>query len=325
MSRWWHDYLNEASRAQKRSDLLTFDSSEEASVVDSLEARATQSLKEIRSSYKGEAQLLRDVRDAFTDIKEAHQRAVQRILTIEEEKERLTQLAGVGLMVEVIAHELTRATELTQSTLKDLGRRHVDADAAAALRTLGQQIKVIQKRLQALEPLSITARFRRSKLRLADIVQYVLEGHVAQFERHRIHYRLSPRSDLDTTAFVVEGHVVQILENLINNSVYWLDLERKEHPSFEAQIRIRLLSNPPRLIYSDNGPGIPTSRREQVFEPFFSTKGGAKSRRQGLGLYIARQNADALGGSLDLVDLGSHHENRFNTFQLELKEGPEES
>ena len=324
VSRWWHDYLNEVSRAQKRTELLSFDTSEEASAVDTLEARATQSLKEIRTQYKGEAQLLREVKDAFTEIKEAHQRAVQRILTIEEEKERLTQLAGVGLMVEVIAHELTRATELTQSTLKDLGRRRIDDDAAAALRTLGQQIKVIQKRLQTLEPLSITARFRRAKMRLADIVNYVLEGHTAQFERHRISYRLSSQSDLKAIGFIIEGHVVQILENLINNSIYWLDIEGKEHPSFQPEIQILILNSPPRIIYFDNGPGIPKSRRDSVFEPFFSTKSGTKSRRQGLGLYIARQNAEALGGSLELIDIGKPHESRYNTFQLELKEGIDE-
>lgn len=325
VSRWWHDYLNEASRALKRTEALSFDASEEAGVVDSLEARATQSLKEIRQQYTGEAQLLRDVRDAFTEIRDAHQRAVQRILTIEEEKERLTQLAGVGLMVEVIAHELTRATELTQATLKDLGRRRIDADAAAALNTLGQQIRVIEKRLQTLEPLSITARFRRARMPLANIVSYVFEGHKAQFDRHHIHYTLAPDSDLSTVGFVVEGHVVQILENLINNSVYWLDLERKEHPSFRPKITVSIHNHPSRIVYFDNGPGIPKSRRESVFEPFFSTKSGGKSRRQGLGLYIARQNAEALGGSLSLSAIGTPHDGRYNTFLLELREEPDES
>lgn len=170
ISNWWHAYLNEASSAQKKTLQLAFDSKEESSAVEELQARATLSIKEIRQNYTGEAQLLRAVKDAFTEIKEAHQRAVERILTIEEEKERLTQLAGVGLVVEVIAHELTRATELTQATLKELSGRSVSGDAASALRTLGQQIKVIQKRLQTLEPLSVAARFRRSRMRLSTIV-----------------------------------------------------------------------------------------------------------------------------------------------------------
>lgn len=320
---WWHDYLNEANNAQKRKETLQFDSTKEASEVERLEERATQSIKEIRTHYTGEARLLREVKDAFLEIKDAHQRAVERIGAIEEEKERLTQLAGVGLMVEVIAHELTRATELTQSTLKDLSKKEIGDEAASALRVLGQQIRVIQKRLQTLEPLSITARQRRSHIRLAGIVDYILESHAAQFERHEIRPWISKNSESEVVGFVIEGHIVQILENLINNSVYWLDLQRKEHPSFKPEIGLRVLSDPPRIRYFDNGPGIPKSRAETVFEPFFSTKGGTKSRRQGLGLYIARQNAEFLGGSLSLIDLGKVHENRYNTFELELKEGAE--
>lgn len=316
---WWHDYLNEANRVQKRQDTLQFDSLKESSEVENLEQRATQSIKEIRTHYTGEARLLREVKDAFLEIKDAHQRAVERIGAIEEEKERLTQLAGVGLMIEVIAHELTRATELTQATLKDLSRKNIGDEASSALEVLGKQIRVIQKRLQTLEPLSITARQRRSHIRLAGIIGYILESHVAQFERHRIDAKLSKQSENDTVGFVVEGHIVQILENLIDNSVYWLDLQRKEHPAFKPEIILRVLSDPPRIRYFDNGPGIPKSRVESVFEPFFSTKGGSKSRRQGLGLYIARQNAEFLGGTLNLVDLGKVHENRYNTFELELK------
>lgn len=320
---WWHDFLNEANRAQKRQDTLQFDSLKESSEVENLEQRATQSIKEIRTHYTGEARLLREVKDAFLEIKDAHQRAVERIGAIEEEKERLTQLAGVGLMIEVIAHELTRATELTQATLKDLSRKDIGDEASSALKVLGQQIRVIQKRLQTLEPLSITARQRRSHIRLAGILEYILESHAAQFDRHNIRAYISKSSENETIGFVIEGHIVQILENLINNSVYWLDLQRKEHPSFKPEIILHVISNPPRIRYFDNGPGIPKSRVESVFEPFFSTKGGSKSRRQGLGLYIARQNAEFLGGTLNLVDLDKVHENRYNTFEVELREGTE--
>ena len=325
ISRWWHDYLNEALNAQQREERVSYDPKEEESVVDALELRARQSIRQIRGQYTGEQQLLRNVQDAFLEIKEAHQKAVQRILTIEEEKERLTQLAGVGLMTEVIAHELTRATELTQATLKDLSRRRIDDDgASAALHTLNQQIRVIQQRLQVLEPLSVTARMRRSRQNLNKIVANVLNGHHAQFRRHFVSYRFSDRSDVDVFAFVIEGNLVQILENLINNSIYWLDLERKERPSFAPEIRIRISQSPLGLVFSDNGPGIPRSRAESVFEPFFSTKSGNKSRRQGLGLYIARQNAESLGGSLSLARLGHPHQDRYNTFLLSLKEGPNE-
>lgn len=320
VSHWWHDYLDDVGRAHKAEKGLAFDTVKETGTVDHLERRTRDSLRTIGRHYSGNEQVLQDVKDAFLEIKDAHARAVQRISTIEEEKERLTQLAGVGLLIEVIAHELTRATEATQKTLKTIDRHEVNSETGAAFRVLAQQIKVIQKRLQMLEPLSITARQRRSTMNLAEIIEYVLEAHKEQFIRHEIEARISSQSARNTTAFVVEGHVVQILENLINNSVYWLDVERKERASFRPRIKIQVLGDPPRMRYTDNGPGIPPNRVESVFEPFFSTKMATPTRRQGLGLYIARQNAEMLGGTLALVDEGSQREGRYNTFELELRE-----
>ncbi|MCD5361078.1 sensor histidine kinase [Chromobacterium aquaticum] len=318
----WRSFLDSAMVARKAANLTSFDAPAETSAVEKYQSRADQSLQSIRTDFHVDAKLLREVRDAFAEIKDAHRRAIERIETIEEQKERLTQLAGVGLLVETIAHELARATELTQQTLKDLKYQSLDSGSASALNTLAQQIKVIQKRLATLEPLSVTARQRRSRQPLARIVDYVLEGHVAQFSRHRISASRQTQED-DIHAFIIEGHVVQILENLINNSIYWLDIARKESPDLDAKIEVWLTASPPTIHYRDNGPGIPASRIQAVFEPFFSTKSENASRRQGLGLYIARQNAELLGGTLNLSDLGEPRVGRYNTFVLELKEGAE--
>lgn len=323
VSHWWHDYLDEVGRSLKAEKALAFDTVKEMGTVDDLERRTKESLRSIRKHYSGDVQTIQDVKDAFLEIKDAHTRAVERIGAIEEEKERLTQLAGIGLLIEVIAHELTRATEATQDTLKTISRKNIDSGTAAAFRVLGQQIKVIQKRLQTLEPLSIPGRQRRSVQNVAQIAIYVLEAHKEQFARHKISASISRRSERGTTAFIIEGHLVQILENLINNSIYWLDIERSDHASFEPSIDITILSNPPRIQYKDNGPGVPTNRTESVFEPFFSTKVATATRRQGLGLYIARQNAEMLGGTLALTDEGSERPGRLNLFELELKESAE--
>jgi signal transduction histidine kinase len=47
---------------------------------------------------------------------------------------------------------------------------------------------------------------------------------------------------------------------------------------------------------SDDGPGIPESRREEALQPFFSTKPG----HPGLGLGVARRVARRYGGALSL-------------------------
>jgi signal transduction histidine kinase len=63
-------------------------------------------------------------------------------------------------------------------------------------------------------------------------------------------------------------------------------------------------------------PGIQLTLRDEVFKPFFSTKG--KTRRQGLGLYIARDCAAHHGGQLYLSDERRIQPERLNTFILEL-------
>ena len=47
----------------------------------------------------------------------------------------------------------------------------------------------------------------------------------------------------------------------------------------------------------DDGPGVPVEYRAQIFEPFFTTRSGGT----GLGLYIARELADANGCALELL------------------------
>lgn len=320
IERWWRAYLTEATRAQKSAVVADYDTHKEMSTVDSLERRAKMSLRSIQREFTGDASLLQEVTDAFLEIKDAHARAVAHIETVENQKERLTQLAGIGLMTEVVAHELARATEDTLKTLKSVPSRSLDASTSAALKTLSQQVGVIKKRLAALEPLSVPARQRRSLQDIAQIVAYVLDGHSAQFKRHKVSVVNHVPSGKAIMAFVSEGNVVQILENLINNSIYWLDVWREEHSHVVPEIHVEMLENPPRLRYWDNGPGIPAPRVSVVFEAFFSTRPDSETRRKGLGLYIARESAEMLGGTLSLVDEGAVRKGRYNIFELELKE-----
>ncbi|AUI07692.1 sensor histidine kinase [Stenotrophomonas maltophilia] len=321
IQKWWRGYLTEATRAKKSGDKASYDSQGEAGDVKALQKRAETSLKSIGKGYTGDASHLQEVQDAFLEIKDAHRRAIQHIEEIEDQKERLTQLAGIGLMTEVVAHELTRATEDTLKTIKAVPAGSLDAGTASALKTLSKQVGVIKKRLRALEPLSIPSKQRRSVQDISRIVSYVLEGHASQFERHGVSV-VTNCDDVGTVnAFVAEGNIVQILENLINNSIYWLDVWREEWPNHISGITVELLSNPPRIAFSDNGPGIPVERERIVFEPFFSTKPDSDLRRKGLGLYIARQSAEMQGGSLRLSGEGEVRPGRFNGFELELKEG----
>jgi signal transduction histidine kinase len=69
------------------------------------------------------------------------------------------------------------------------------------------------------------------------------------------------------------------------------------------------------LAVTDQGPGVPTSERERIFEPFAqASESSRRSDGVGLGLAIARQLARRQGGDVT-VDPSS---TRGTTFRLTL-------
>ena len=233
-------------------------------------------------------QLLRE----FSDFAS---RAHERIAEVESDAQRMIDLAGVGLLVEVVAHELARTSENALYNLNVL-QREAPSNIRANFESLRSSMNSISKRLRVLDPLSASGRQRRENFDLHALLRDTAEAHSAQFKRHHITVQLALPDD-PVVVHAVKGMVVQVLENLIANSVYWLDLERKRRAKFQPTITIGLHAST-LITFEDNGPGISLRYAERVFELFFSLK--EKSKRRGMGLYIARECAQFNGGSLTL-------------------------
>jgi two-component system sensor histidine kinase ChvG len=96
-----------------------------------------------------------------------------------------------------------------------------------------------------------------------------------------------------------EGPLGQVFRNLIDNA-------RSFSPR-DSEVTVTLVKARDQVIgtVSDAGPGIPPENLETIFERFYTSrpKGAAFGGNSGLGLSIARQIAEAHGGSL-------HAENR---------------
>jgi signal transduction histidine kinase len=52
------------------------------------------------------------------------------------------------------------------------------------------------------------------------------------------------------------------------------------------------------VAVTDNGPGIPTDIREQIFSPFFTTKPVGEGT--GLGLHVCQQVVQNVGGTIQV-------------------------
>jgi signal transduction histidine kinase len=69
------------------------------------------------------------------------------------------------------------------------------------------------------------------------------------------------------------------------------------------------------MSVTDNGPGIDPIRRDDVFQPFFTTKPAEGGK--GLGLFIAREVARYHKAELELSEVESDS-GALNTFVLHL-------
>ena len=92
-----------------------------------------------------------------------------------------------------------------------------------------------------------------------------------------------------------EIRIKQVFNNLIGNALKFTEAEgvevllraRREdvHVHLEGEV-------------ADTGAGVPEDRLASIFQPFNQTKAGVRHGGAGLGLSIARQIAEAHGGTL---------------------------
>jgi two-component system sensor histidine kinase ChvG len=96
-----------------------------------------------------------------------------------------------------------------------------------------------------------------------------------------------------------EGPLGQIFRNLIDNARSF------SPPGGHVDVTLHRVGGQVIGTVSDSGPGIPPENLETIFERFYTSrpKGAAFGGNSGLGLSIARQIAEAHGGTL-------HAENR---------------
>ena len=307
------DEMNRVTKEQK--DTKETFIADETKTAD-LEKRMKTAIQSIRkvvpSEHREVVQELELMREEFARYAA---QARERIADMEKDADQMLAMAGIGLMVEVVAHELTRSAEDALDVLNSLKRKTVPEEIRRRLESLRASMTSISKRLRILDPLSVTGRQRKERFNLDELLNDILEAHEAQFERHQVELDvLLPERSVQVSA--VKGMVVQVLENLISNSVYWMDVEKQRKMSFRPKLTISLEDNPPRIRFSDNGPGVSKQYKDRIFDLFFSLKD--KSRRRGLGLYIAREAAEHNGGALTLDPDALNEEGRFSTFDFRV-------
>jgi signal transduction histidine kinase len=204
-------------------------------------------------------------------------------------------LAAVGQMASgllpIIPHELDRIHADLEQIKALLAHRKLPevretmADLGASLSSIEECLRIMRAATGSTErrrAIDIVAEARAFK----ELIAPLLEARGTQMEI------IAPPGEVLRTEMRPENFYC-LLQILTSNSLDWL--LAAESP----RMKITLEGETDRceMVFSDNGPGVPTDHAEEIFDPLFSRKEGGR----GMGLTIARQMVEAHGGRISLL------------------------
>lgn len=231
-----------------------------------------------------------------------------KIDVLEQQLQDFSELAAIGLTSESITHELgqiiERLSEKNHLFKSKMAYSQLDADDARLLSGyISTAINGLKVQLKHIDPTLRYAKELKEKIELSRFFEVEEMPYFQDsFEVNDIKYIVT--SEVDFSIRINKGRLIQIVDNIINNSIYWIKARKEQDPLYSPQISI-IIDKPWVYIY-DNGYGIANAVEDSLFEPFVTTK--PRGRGRGLGLFIISQLLDAVGCSIML----EHQRNEYN-------------
>jgi signal transduction histidine kinase len=136
---------------------------------------------------------------------------------------------------------------------------------------------------------SAPPQFQISRVDLVASVKLV----VSRFERElsRSHSTIMIDAPAPVTGMWDSARIEQVIVTLLSNAIKFGD-------GRPIEISVSKAGQHAQFAVADHGIGIPLAVQETIFEPFARAAPSRQYGGLGLGLYIARQIVEALGGSI---------------------------
>jgi signal transduction histidine kinase len=195
------------------------------------------------------------------------------------------------------SHELRTPLFSLAGFLELMADEDLDEETRAGfLATTREQVERLTKLASDLLDLSRMdagrLRVEREEVLLADTARVLLDELTPLAESTS--HRLLLEADPDAWAMADEERVLQIGRALVGNAL------THTQAGTEIAIRAGRVDGRAELVVSDDGPGIPAEHAERVFDRFYRIEGPHASG-SGLGLAIARELAERMNGTVELL------------------------
>jgi signal transduction histidine kinase len=216
----------------------------------------------------------------------------ERLAGQEAAMRHLEKMVSVGQLAAGVAHEISNPLASMDGLLQ-LMQRSPDKPRPEAVASLRQQVARISTTVRQMNALGHPALGETEPVDLNTLVRETVE--ILSYDRRL--RDVAVELDLADSLRPVTARpraLQQALMNLVFNAADAV----ADSPDPRIEVRTRCAPDACAIEVADNGPGIPETERERIFQPFVTTKPVGEGT--GLGLPISRDLIAAQGGRLSL-------------------------
>lgn len=216
--------------------------------------------------------------------------------------DELNPIIGSAIIAQSLAHEIKRLSNQIEASTKNI-RKLCDSNVCFELDLISINCYYLSRYASVLD---INSRSKSRKYETFSIKNYLnlilLDNPIFHYNGRDYKYEIIGED------FLIRGIKANIkitVENIILNSLYWLEYFNIENPV----INFELLPNARKMVIYDNGKGIDKNISDRIFEPFVSNKPDNEGR--GMGLYIVSELLKDFGAIISLEDEFNNYGNKY--------------
>lgn len=273
-----HNFIFYALRESEKSDFTEADA--ELFVI-----LARQSAVALENAY-----LYSELKENIRQLEESQRALIQ-----------MEKMAAVGRLVASMAHEINNPLQAVRNCLHLAAQKSVNGENRTRYLKmmdieLDRLVNTVKQMLDFYRP----GGNDREVVDIYKILQQVIDLLNPQFRDHQVQVHLDGKGD-DGQIYVVPGQIQQVLFNLLINAVEAIQTGKQDQTVISRNgdiwIRVRRYDSQVHIFIEDSGPGISQEVKNQIFEPFISTKPNGT----GLGLSVSYGIVERHHGNLALV------------------------
>ncbi len=209
---------------------------------------------------------------------------------LQELASRNQRLSAMGQMAANLAHQIRTPLSAALLYVSQLKKEHIaEADRIQKADKVISCIDHIEKQVNDILLFARGGQFEMELVQVSVLIDRLRQLLDPLAARHKATIRWQPVPDL-----YLNGNYEALSGALLNLAMNALQAKQE---AVELTVGVVNENGQIQLVIADNGPGIASSEREHLFDPFYSTKQGGA----GLGLSIVKLVAEAHGGQIKLL------------------------